>query len=104
MIGPKVREIQRSLRVLDHRWVSGVGTYPSNRVTISVELTSGGIFNASEPLAIQEPGYRIITIVFINCNEAVLSYDFPTLGLDGQITLTRAVPDNVALCKVLAAP
>ncbi len=55
MIGPKVREIQRSLRVLDHRWVSGVGTYSSNRVTISVELTSGGIFNASEPLAIQNP-------------------------------------------------
>ncbi len=104
MIGPKVREIQRRLRVLDHRWVSGVGMYSSNSVTISVELTSGGIFNASEPLATQDPGYGTITIVFINCNEALLTYDFPNLELSGQMTLTRAVPDNVALCEALAAP
>ena len=104
MMRPKEREIQRRLRVLDQRWVSGVGTYSSNSVTISVELISGGIFNASEPLATQEHGYGTITIVFINCNEAVLSYDFPTLGLDGQMTLTRAVPDNLTLCEALAAP
>ncbi len=86
---------------VDQRWVSGVSAYFGNSVTINVELTSGGIFNASEPLATQESGYGTITIVFINCNEALLTYDFPTLGLSGQMTLTRAVPDNVALCEAL---
>ncbi len=70
-------------------------------MTINVELTSGGIFNALEPLANQQAGYGTITIVFIHCNEALLTYDFPTLGLSGQMTLTRAVPDNVALCEAL---
>ena len=59
------------------------------------------MFNASDPLATQEPAYGTITIVFINCNEALLTYDFPTLGLSGQMTLTRAVPDNEALCEAL---
>ena len=68
---------------------------------MEVELTSGGIFNASDPLSTQETGYGTITIVFINCDEAVLTYAFPNLGLTGQMTLTRAVPDNEALCEAL---
>lgn len=85
----------------DQRWITGLGAYSGDRVTLNVELTSGGIFNASEPLATQAPGYGTITIVFLNCNEAVLTYNFPSVGLSGQMTLTRAVPDNVALCEAL---
>ncbi|MFB3082440.1 MAG: hypothetical protein ACE1Z4_03140, partial [Gammaproteobacteria bacterium] len=89
---------------VDQRWVSGVSAYSGNSVTISVELTSGGIFNSSDPLATQESGYGTITIVFINCNEALLTYDFPSVGLSGEMTLTRVVTDNVALCQELAVP
>ncbi len=85
----------------DQRWVTGLGAYSGNSVTINVELTSGGIFNALEPLANQQPGYGTITIVFVSCNEAILTYDFPSTGLSGQMTLARAVPDNVALCEAL---
>jgi len=88
----------------DQRWVTGAGSYSGNSVTVSVELTSGGIFNASDPLASQQPGYGTITIVFINCNEALLTYNFPSVGLSGQMTLTRVVPSNVALCQELAVP
>ena len=87
----------------DQRWVTGLGAYSDNSVTINVELTSGGIFNALEPLANQHPGYGTIIIVFINCNEALLAYSFPSTGLSGQMTLTRALPDNVALCEALSA-
>jgi hypothetical protein len=85
----------------DQRWVTGTGFYVGDSVTLNVELTSGGIFNASEPLAVQQSGYGTITIVFNNCNEAVLTYAFPSAGLSGEITLTRVVPDNVALCEAL---
>ena len=85
----------------DQRWVTGAGAYSGNNVTVNVELTSGGIFDASEPLASQQPGYGTITIVFNSCNEAVMSYDFPSQGLSGQMTLTRVLPDNVALCQAL---
>ncbi len=87
----------------DQRWVTGLAAYSGDSVTISVELTSGGVFNSSDPLAVQEPDYGTITIVFINCNEALLTYNFPSLGLSGQMTLTRAVTDNVALCDALNA-
>ncbi len=88
----------------DQRWVTGLGAYTGNTVTLNVELTSGGIFNAAEPLATQDTGYGTITIVFISCNEAILTYDFPSVGLSGEMTLTRVVDDNVALCEALATP
>ncbi len=87
----------------DQRWVTGLGIYSGNSVTISVELTSGGVFNGSVPLATQQLDYGTITIVFNNCNEAVLTYNFPSVGLSGHITLTRVLTDNVALCEALSA-
>ena len=86
----------------DQRWVTGAGAFSGNTVTVNVELTSGGIFNGSIPQASQQPGYGTITIFFVNCNEAVLTYAFPSAGLSGQITLSRVVTDNVALCEALA--
>ena len=85
----------------DQRWVTGAGLYALDTVTLNVELTSGGIFNASDPPAEQQPGYGTITIVFISCNEATLTYDFPSVGLSGVMTLTRTLADNVPLCVTL---
>ena len=65
------------------------------------EYSSGGIFSGSVPEAVQTPGYGTITIVFTNCNEAVLTYNFPSVGLSGEMTLTRVVPSNVPLCEML---
>jgi hypothetical protein len=87
----------------DQRWVTGLGAYSGNTVTLNVELTTGGIFNGSVPLATQQPGYGTITIVFKSCNEAVLTYNFPSVGLSGQMTLTRVVTDNVAACQAQAS-
>ncbi len=86
----------------DQRWVTGLGAYSGDSVIISVELTSGGIFNGSVPLAEQQLNYGTIIIGFVNCSEAVLTYDFPSTGLSGRMTLTRVLPDNVALCQTLA--
>jgi hypothetical protein len=88
----------------DQRWVTGAGFYVGDSVTLNVELTSGGIFNGANPSATQQSNYGTITITFISCNEATLTYNFPSLGLSGQMTLTRVVTDNVALCEELAAP
>jgi len=86
----------------DQRWVTGAGAYSADSVTINVELTSGGIFNGAIPLAGQQAAYGTITVVFINCNEASLTYGFPSPGLSGEMTLKRVLPDNVSLCETLA--
>jgi plastocyanin len=93
-----------TFRAADQRWVTGGGIFSGDSVTVNVELTSGGIFNASDPLATQEGNYGTITVQFISCNEAILTYNFPSVGLSGQMTLHRVVTDNVALCEMLAAP
>jgi len=87
----------------DQRWITASGAYSGDTVTLNVELTSGGIFNGSDPMASQQTGYGTITIVFNSCNEAFLTYDFPSVGLSGEMTLTRVLPDNVALCEAMAA-
>ena len=86
-----------------HRWVTAFGAWAGDTVTLDVELTSGGIFDSAEPPVEQESNYGTITIVFHDCNNATLTYDFPTLGLSGSIELTRVTEDNVALCEALAA-
>jgi hypothetical protein len=86
---------------IDQRWVTGAGYYSGNSVTINVELTSGGRFHSDSPAAVQVPNYGTITIVFNSCNEAILTYNFPSLGVSGQMTLTRVLDDNVAICEIL---
>jgi hypothetical protein len=88
----------------DHRWVTAGGFYEGDTVTLNVELTSGGIFNSSDPLADQEAGYGTITVIFISCSEARLIYDFPSIGPSGEMILNRVLPDNVEFCELLSGP
>jgi hypothetical protein len=85
-----------------HRWVTAFGDWEGNKVTLDVELTTGGVFDSEEPAVDQTPGYGTIMIVFHNCNSATLTYNFPDLGLSGEIELTRITDDNVALCEELS--
>ena len=73
------------------RWVTALGTYLGDTAVLSAELTHGGMFNTSDPLAQQVPGYGTFTITWLSCSEAVLSYEFPGLGFSGQMTLTRTL-------------
>ena len=85
------------------RWVTASGSWDGNTVTLNAELTTGGVFNSPEPMPEQTQNYGTITIVFHDCNHATLSYNFPSLGLSGQIELTRVTTDNVALCEALSS-
>ena len=98
---PSDEGVEAVFGAVDQRWVTGAGSYSGDSVTVSIELTSGGIFNGSEPVAVQQPAYGTINIIFFNCNEAVLTYNFPSVGLSGEITLTRVVDSNVELCVML---
>jgi hypothetical protein len=86
------------------RWVTGIGDYADNAAVINLELTTAGIFNSILPEPDQGQGYGTFTIQFSDCNHATLTYNFPSLGLFGVIELTRATPDNVALCEALNLP
>ena len=84
-----------------HRWVTAFGDYAGNTATLDAELTSGGVFDAETPPPMQQDNYGTYEVEFLDCNNAVIRYSFPSLGLSGEIPITRLATDNVALCERL---
>ena len=87
----------------DQRWVTALGAIEGHRAVLEAELTSGGVFNDSDPLATQQPSYGMITLEFEDCSSGAVSYDFPGPGLSGAFTIERPLDSNVALCEALSA-
>jgi len=80
-----------------HRWLTAFGTYAGNIAILDIELTEGGVFNSAQPMVTQS-AYGTIQIEFIDCNNAILTYNIPSLGLMGEIPITRIATDNVPRC------
>ena len=68
----------------DQRWVTGLGTIGGNKVVLNMELTTGGVFNGSDPLPTQDTAYGTMTIVFKDCTEATVSFNFPGPAASGE--------------------
>lgn len=98
-----VPEVMANLGEPGHRWFTAFGDYEGDTAVLEAELTEGGVFNAAEPQPSQTPNYGTVTVVFHDCNSLTLSYDFPSLGLMGEIPMTRIALDNVPRCEALNA-
>ncbi|MDX1554612.1 MAG: CARDB domain-containing protein [Xanthomonadales bacterium] len=81
-----------------HRWLTAFGNYEGNIASLNIELTEGGVFNSAEPGPVQDPNYGTIEIEFIDCNNAIVRYNIPSLGLMGEIPITRIAGDNIPAC------
>jgi hypothetical protein len=83
-----------------HRWLTAQGPYQGDTATLDVSLTSGGVFDAAQPPATTDPDpVGTITIAWAGCNEGLISYDLPGLGLADDIPIERIVLDNVPACE-----
>lgn len=94
-------EITAVLGEPGHRWLTAIGPFTGDTVTLDVELTEGGVFDMVPPQPVQTPAYGTVTVVFHDCSTGTLSYVFPSLGLSGEIPIQRIVQDNVPLCQAL---
>ncbi len=83
-----------------HRWLTAYGTYEGNTAFLVVEKTSGGVFNSAIPKMEQDPDGQM-TIEFGGCDNAMVSYDIPSIARQGNIPITRVVKDNISLCDAL---
>lgn len=88
----------------DHRWVTALGTFQGNSAELKAELTTGGRFNSSEPVPVQDTDYGSINLEFSSCEAATVTFDFPAAGQSGSFGIHRVVSDNLALCESLATP
>lgn len=83
-----------------HRWLTALGEFVDNRAVLSLTNTSGGLFD--DPTAVsRDNNYGTIIITFLDCDNATIEYNIPSLGLVATIPITRVVADNIALCNAL---
>ncbi len=86
----------------DQRWFTAIGPVQGNSAEMTLSLTRGGVFDAAQP-APQTAPVGTLNLAFAGCDSALATYQFPALGLSGQIALTRVAKDNVVLCEALSA-
>ena len=85
------------------RWYSAQGPYTGGTATLDLVLTSNGLFVDPTVADMSDAGtIGTITIRFISCSAAELSYSLLGSGLSGTLTLDRIAADNVAVCEALA--
>lgn len=86
-----------------HRWITAVGPFVGNQVTMNIELTSGGLFDTSAEIQRTDPPGSDGTIIltFDGCNSGTVEYDIPSINRQGTVPIQRVADDNVALCEAL---
>ena len=83
-----------------HRWLTAQGLYEGDTAVLDVFLTSGMVFDSSEPpVDLVQLEDATIEIVWTDCETGLVKYDIPTLSLMGEIPIVRVAPDNVPACK-----
>jgi len=88
-----------------HRWLTAQGPYDEDTATLTIYVTEGGVFDSPVPATSTDPaGDGTLVIEFVDCTEALATYEITSLDISGVIPLERIVLDNVPLCEVLANP
>jgi hypothetical protein len=83
-----------------HRWLTAQGTFQGNTADLTVNLTTGGLFDNAAIVDTNPVG--TIELRFDDCENAVVIYELDTPAVSGEISLTRIDDSNVELCEALA--
>jgi hypothetical protein len=83
-----------------HRWVTAQGPFSGDQADLTLNITSGGIFNDGSPSP-STSAAGTISLKFDGCNSGTVSFDIDALGASGTIPIQRIVSDNVSLCQEL---
>jgi hypothetical protein len=88
-----------------HRWMTAQGGYDGDTANLTISVTRGGIFDSAEPPVTRNPdGDGTLVVEFADCNQALVTYELPALGLAGEIPIRRLVEDNVPACEAAQPP
>jgi hypothetical protein len=87
-----------------HRWLTAQGPFAGDRATLTLNNSSGGVFDSPEPKVPNPTPVGTLDIHFADCATGRIIYDMPLQGLSGVIPIQRIANDNVALCEALVEP
>ena len=87
-----------------HRWLTALGPFEGDTALLDIFLSSGMVFDSAEPpVTTEQLEGATIEIVWTDCKTGLVKYNFPTLGLMGEIPIQRIVEDKVAACEAAQA-
>jgi hypothetical protein len=84
-----------------HRWLTAQGSYSGDTATLDISVSSGGVFDSSEPVVGPPVTDGSMTISWSDCESGLVSYEIDSLGISGDIPIERVASDNVTLCESL---
>jgi len=82
------------------RWLTAEGGFEGSIAEIDVYEVTGGSFDDPQPISRIPVG--TMNIDFTDCNNALLTYSLTDNGAEGDIDITRVIPEGKALCEELA--
>jgi N-acetylneuraminic acid mutarotase len=86
-----------------HRWLTAQGPYNGSEASLTISVTEGGVFDATEPPASNDGiGEGKMTIEFADCSQGLVIYEMNSPEVSGEIPIQRIASDNVALCEALS--
>jgi hypothetical protein len=83
----------------NHRWLTAQGGYDGDTATLDITLTRGGLFDDPTPAMNDPEPAGTMTLQFMRCNEALLTYDLGERS--GFFTINKLADDNNATCEML---
>lgn len=92
-------DVEAELGDAGHRWLTALGPFNDNQAVMTINMTSGGLFDTPTEISRVDDGTIILT--FTDCNSATVSYDLPSINRMGVVPIERVAADNVALCEAL---
>jgi len=88
----------------NHRWMTAQGGYSGSTATLDVTLTTGGLFDNPQVVNNSDPGTQgTVKIIFSDCKNGIVRYDFTAAGLSGEVPIRRLADDNAGICEALIA-
>lgn len=96
-------DAQANLGDPGHRWMTALGPIVGNRISMNIDMTSGGLFDTPTDIEHTNPPGSDGTIVltFYDCNSGTVEYDITSINQQGTVPIRRVANDNIGLCEVL---
>jgi hypothetical protein len=82
------------------RWLTAYGPYEGRKAVLEVSSTTGGVFDAAEPVP-ESQSSGTLTVDFTTCTNGTVSYDLSPIDQRRQIPVQRISLENVPMCELL---
>ena len=98
-------DAQARLGSAGHRWLTAIGPIEDNHADMTINITSGGVFDTVTEIQNTDPpgADGSLALTFENCSSGTIEYDIPSIGQQGTVPIQRVVGENKLLCETLVA-